>query len=477
MLAGTEMGIERLAEFWPEWSVDSVLGEGSYGKVYKIKKSGHGIDSVAALKVISVPSSDAELRALMSEGMTEDDSKKYLNGIVGDFVNEIKLMEDLKSAANIVTVEDYKVLEHKDGIGWDIFIRMELLTPFDLVMAKGTLEEDEILKLGIDLCSALEACEKHNVIHRDIKPANIFVSEYGDYKMGDFGVAKELEKTKGAMSSKGTYSYMAPEVSMGKRYDASVDIYSLGIVMFTLLNNNRLPFIDANASAITYDEKKLAIDRRMSGEELPAPLNASPELASIILTACKYDPSDRYTSPTELKNSLINYRSKRQYMKSMPAFLRKEKKKPVVTYTDATVAVRRNDISESSSSAKIDFYEEKKRPVLPKDEAEKEKYYLAAREKMVNAIDEKDYSEAAEMFTALGNYRDSKENIRLCSQRAVKLMKKHQDEAIDWNEADFRFYRNPKATRKQIFNIVLTVTVIVLVLVLIFSSGGDTPTM
>lgn len=471
------MGIERLSEFWQDWSVDSVLGEGSYGKVYKIKKSGHGIDSVAALKVISVPSSDAELRTLMSEGMTEDDSKKYLNGIVSDFVNEIKLMEELKSAANIVTVEDYKVVEHNDGIGWDIFIRMELLTPFDLVMAKGILEEDEILKLGIDLCSALEACERHNIIHRDIKPANIFVSEYGDYKMGDFGVAKELEKTKGAMSSKGTYSYMAPEIMSGRKYDATVDIYSLGIVLYMLLNNNRLPFIDANASAITYDEKKLAIDRRMSGEALPAPFNASPELASIILTACEYDPSGRYASPTELKNALTNYRSKSRYMSSMPSFMRKGKKKPVAADPDATVAVRKSEASASSVSAKIDFYEEKKRPVLPKDEQEKEKYYLAAREKMVNAIDEKDYDEAIEMFTALGSYRDSKENIRLCSQRSMKLLKKHKEEAIDWSEADFRFYRNPKAARKQIFSAVLTVAVIVLVLILIFSSGGETPTL
>lgn len=305
------MGIERMQEFWPEWKITEVLGEGSYGKVYKAVREEHSITTFCAIKVISVPNNQAEVEALHSEGMTDRESKEYLESVVSDFVNEIKLMEELKGTANTVSVEDYRILEKKDGkVGWDIFIRMELLESFAVRMSKGTVALEDVLKLGIDLCSALELCSKNNIIHRDIKPANIFISKNGDYKLGDFGVAKELGKTAGAMSAKGTYSYMAPEVANRKNYDSTVDIYSLGIVMYTLLNNNRQPFVDPKSPAVTYNERMAAANRRLKGEPLPPPANASKELSDIILTACAFDPAKRFRTAKAFKNALLGYKSR-----------------------------------------------------------------------------------------------------------------------------------------------------------------------
>lgn len=305
------MGVNRVNEFWPEWSVGELLGEGSYGKVYRTVKSEGGLNSESALKVISIPNTSGELRSLYSEGMSDLEARTYLGGIVSDFITEIKLMENLKTAANVVAVEDYKVLEKKGEIGWDIYIRMELLKPFDRVMIERGFDEDEVVKLGIDICTALEACARHRIIHRDIKPANIFLSKFGDYKIGDFGIAKELEKTTAAMSSKGTYSYMAPEVAHGHKYDSTVDIYSLGIVMYVLLNNNRQPFIDPHKVQVTYNDKKDAVDKRLSGQMLPKPCNASDELSTIILTACSYNPRMRYQSADAFKNALNYYKSRK----------------------------------------------------------------------------------------------------------------------------------------------------------------------
>lgn len=338
------MGISRLSEFWPDWRVTELLGEGSYGKVYKAEREDHSFKSLSAIKVISIPNNPAELRSLHAEGLSEADTRSYLEGIVTDFVNEIKLMESLDGAPNIVFVKDYKILEKKEGIGWDIYIRMELLKSFDRLMEEKRLNEDEILKLSLDLCSALEACSTHRIIHRDIKPANIFVSQYGTYKIGDFGVAKELEKTTGTLSAKGTFSYMAPEVAHGHKYDATVDIYSLGIVMYTLLNNNRQPFIDPHSPTITYNDRKSATDRRLSGEALPAPCNASPELASIILTACAYNPKQRFRTPTALKNAILNYINLKnspvpQPAPSIPAPEKAPEIKEAEKDIDATVAV------------------------------------------------------------------------------------------------------------------------------------------
>ena len=84
--------------------------------------------------------------------------------------------------------------------------------------------------------------DRYHVVHRDIKPENIFVSATGDFKLGDFGIARTIEKTTFGMSKKGTYPYMAPEIYQGKESDILVDMYSLGLVMYRMLNDNRLPF-------------------------------------------------------------------------------------------------------------------------------------------------------------------------------------------------------------------------------------------
>ena len=93
------------------------------------------------------------------------------------------------------------------------------------------------------MCNALELCEKRGIIHRDIKPDNIFINDNGDYKLGDFGVARQLEKSSTFMSRRGNQAYMAPEVYKGEWYGEKADIYSLGLVLYRLLNNSRIPFM------------------------------------------------------------------------------------------------------------------------------------------------------------------------------------------------------------------------------------------
>ena len=300
------MSIEKISSIWPEWSVVEQIGEGSFGKVYKTVRNEYGITHYAAVKVISIPKSVAELNALRSDGYDETSSRTYLESIVDDFVNEIKLMILMQATDNIISVEDYKVVEKTDSIGWDIFIRMELLTSLIDYSLNRKLEEAEVIKLGIDICSALELCAQKNIIHRDIKPENIFVSTHGNFKLGDFGVAKELEKSSGSMSmtSVGTSYYVAPEVKHGKIYDATVDMYSLGIVLYKLINNSRLPFMDAHSDQILYHERIEAVDRRLSGEPLPYPVGVSEKLADVVMKACMFDSTLRFRTATEFKQAL-----------------------------------------------------------------------------------------------------------------------------------------------------------------------------
>ena len=292
------------AQVLGDWNIVSCLGAGSYGKVFEIERSEFGQTYRAALKVITVPQSSAEVRSVISEGMSVSQAEAYFHGIVEELMHEFSIMFKLKGTANVVSCEDLRVLEHPDGIGWDILIRMELLHPLLPYVYQHPMARRDIIRLGIDICKALELCQRYNIIHRDIKPENIFISDNRDYKLGDFGIARTIERTTSGLSKKGTYSYMAPEVYAGREYGFSVDTYSLGLVLYRMLNKNRGPFLPQPPEAITFSSREQALARRMSGEALPRPFYGEGRLGEIVLKACAFDPKDRYSSPQQLRQEL-----------------------------------------------------------------------------------------------------------------------------------------------------------------------------
>ena len=294
------MKYEKNSIVFTDWKIVEEIGEGSYGKVFEICKTDYGITTRSALKVIRIPRSTSDIRAALSEGMNEESVTSYFQGFVEEIVQEIAVMSSLESHPNIVSYKDHCVLNHNGEIGWDILIRMELLTPLLDYIVSNPLNEADVVHMARGLCSALMLCQKKGLIHRDIKPENIFVSETGQFKLGDFGVARTIEKTTGGLSKKGTESYMAPEVYLNKPYGSSVDIYSLGLVLYKLMNNNRLPFLPPLPQPITFADRENALSRRMKGETLPPPVNACKEFSDIILKACAYNPEDRYRTAADM---------------------------------------------------------------------------------------------------------------------------------------------------------------------------------
>lgn len=293
---------------WPEWELIEKIGEGSFGKVYKAKRTERGRSFYSAIKIISIPASKGELDSVRSEMNNEQSTREYFRNLVEDCIQEIYTMEHFCGNSHVVSFEDFKVVEYLDEIGWDISIRMEYLTSFMDYCTGKELTEKEVIKLGCDLAMAMIYCRKLNIIHRDVKPENIFVSRFGDFKLGDFGIAREQAHTMSNMSKKGTYSYMAPEIYKGEKYDSSIDIYSLGIVLYKLMNQNRLPFLSLDKQLITYRDKETALARRMAGEKMPVPVNASAAFSHIILKACAYEPGKRYRKPEDMLRDLEKLR-------------------------------------------------------------------------------------------------------------------------------------------------------------------------
>ncbi len=321
---------------WPEWKIIEKIGEGSFGKVYKAQRTERGKSFYSAIKIINIPGSQSELNSVRSETGDDQAARQYFQNLVEECIQEISTMEYFRGNSYIVSVEDFKVMEYLDAIGWEISIRMEYLTSFMDCCAEKQLTENEVIQLGLDLSKALEYCRKLNIIHRDIKPENIFVSRFGDFKLGDFGIARELERTMSGFSKKGTYSYMAPEMYKGEKYDSGVDIYSLGIVLYKLMNHNRLPFMNLEKQFITYRDKENALTRRMSGEQMEPPAEAGRLFAQIILKACAFDPAKRYQTPEEFYRDLDDLKHGRMTGRAQKTSEIKQKNRPAPTFSGET---------------------------------------------------------------------------------------------------------------------------------------------
>lgn len=287
---------------WPGWENVGLIGRGSFGAVYEINRDVMGTIEKAALKVISIPQNGSDIEELYSDGYDDESITSTFKSHLANIIAEYTLMRKMSGCANIVNCDDIRYVQHDDGFGWDIFIKMELLTPLSKAVP-ADLPEETVVRIAKDLCCALELCKKHDIVHRDIKPQNIFLSPNGDFKLGDFGIAKTVEKTTGGTKI-GTYKYMAPEVYNNQPYGTSADIYSLGLVLYWLLNDRRMPFMPSPPEKIKAGMEDKARLRRFSGEKLPPPTHGSENLKRFVLKACAFDPKDRFESATQMLDAL-----------------------------------------------------------------------------------------------------------------------------------------------------------------------------
>ena len=287
---------------WPGWQTTRLIGQGGFGSVYEIQRNLMGEVEKAALKVISIPQNPGVLAEMRQNGYDDAGIRASLQGHLKSILAEYSLMRKLNGCSNIVSCDDVRYVPHRGGMGWNIYIKMELLTPLTSRLEED-MSQEEVIKVGLDLCTALEMCAKYGILHRDIKPQNIFISPTGSYKLGDFGIAKTAERITWG-TQVGTHRYMAPEVFNNQPYGAGADIYSLGLVLYSLLNHRRMPFLPPPPNRLTAEMDESSKAQRLSGAPIPPPAQGSPRLQQIILKACAFHPGQRYQSAAQMKRDL-----------------------------------------------------------------------------------------------------------------------------------------------------------------------------
>ena len=291
----------QYGKVFDHWQIKEFLGSGSGGKtaVFRLQRSDSSWGA-CALKIVNLIEERGNVEALSDFRRREYEAAREECSRSAE--QEVRLMDELRGNTNIVDYLDHTFVDGsgESGYGRDLLIQMELLEDLRSDLKNGRMfSQEEVLKIGRDICAALMLCHKKNILHRDVKPENIFRNKDGNYKLGDFGVSRVLDACPGAVASTGigTYEYWPAEQTTG-RYDKRVDLYSLGLVLYELSNGNRLPF-----AASTYATGK-EVSLRLSGSALPTPSEAGPILAKVILKATAFKPEDRYQSAEEFLKAL-----------------------------------------------------------------------------------------------------------------------------------------------------------------------------
>jgi hypothetical protein len=193
------------------------------------------------------------------------------------------------SHPNIVSVYDYGT----DGEDGEQFIVMELVEGRDLsgvLRERGSLSTDDAARIAIAVASALEAAHRKGIVHRDVKPGNILITDDGDVKVTDFGIARAVAEASMTVTGTtlGSVHYFSPEQARGDEVTGASDVYSLAIVLFEMLTGRR-PFEADSAAAVAL--KRLNEDPPRPadiGHPVPAGLEA------ILMRGLARDPADRF---------------------------------------------------------------------------------------------------------------------------------------------------------------------------------------
>lgn len=184
------------------------------------------------------------------------------------------------------------------------YIVMEYIEGQDLrkLLAKGVIGQREACLIFEDVLTALEYSHKAGIVHRDIKPANIMLTNTGQVKVMDFGIARAISESSSSVEQTtailGTAAYFSPEQAKGESVDARTDLYSAGIVLYEMLTGT-VPFRGDSAVSVAYQhvtERPIAPSERRQ--------NISPQLDRVVLKSLAKDRNKRFQSASEFREYL-----------------------------------------------------------------------------------------------------------------------------------------------------------------------------
>lgn len=259
------------------WKIISHLPDDNGNEIYKVsKKDFDGTVISALLRYVVIKNDDYNIENT-------------------DFINdEAAFLKTISQSGDCFNYLDMFVNNNPAKKKIEFFIITEDLKKLSEVMKSKDFSESEIVDFGIQMSAILEKLESRNIFHGNINPDNIYVTFDGKYKLGGFS---DFESKIEDMS------FIAPEIFKKENADFTTDIYSLGLIMYSMSNGGTIPF---ESSEVSRDE---AIKMRFDGKAVAAPKNGSEKLKSVIVIACQPNNNNRWKNAGNIKNALTSIKS------------------------------------------------------------------------------------------------------------------------------------------------------------------------
>ena len=217
-----------------------------------------------------------------------------------------RFRREAQAAANLSHPNIVPVFDWGEDTG-TYFIVMEFIDgrPLSSILkSAGPLSAERTADIGAHVAAALGYAHKHGVVHRDVKPGNVLITDDGQVKVTDFGIARAVNTEESLTQTgavMGTATYFSPEQAEGLGVDSRSDIYSLGVVLFEMVVG-RPPFLG---------DSPVAVASKHVRDHPPAPRELNPQIPptfeAIILKAMAKDPAYRYATAEELRADLLRF--------------------------------------------------------------------------------------------------------------------------------------------------------------------------
>lgn len=300
-----------------QWYTENQLGSGTDGKVYSIiRKNADGSAERSVLKMIRLGENRSEKKSfntIVEKDEAGDSEESYYETIIKNITDNIAVIQRVDNGKRFVKYEEWETRRTSDGKGYAVLIRLERARSLTDLLSELSFTLDETLRIGVSICRSLVRCRDFGYIYPNLKPENILFDEKGICKLGDFGSFSCLEPSKTSLAFKRTQYYMAPEFIRTGNVNGTVDTYSLGLVLYSLINRGRLPFTEKYPEKVTVSSLDLSMQKRLDGEELPEPALCDEALFRIIKKACAYKVEERYLSPKQMLADLKNALEKKPF--------------------------------------------------------------------------------------------------------------------------------------------------------------------
>lgn len=361
------------------WYTEKQIGSGTDGKVYSIvRKNADGSEEHSVLKMIRLGENRSEKKSfntIVEKDESDGSDESFYETVIKNITDNIAVIQKVDNGKRFVKYEQWETRRTSDGKGYAILIRLERARSLTDLLSEFSFTLDETLRIGVSICRSLVRCRDFGYIYPNLKPENILFDEKGICKLGDFGSFSCLEPSKSSLAFKRTRYYMAPEFIATGNVNSTVDTYSLGLVLYSLINRGRLPFTEPYPQKVTVSSLDDSMKRRLSGEELPEPALCDEALFRIIKKACAYKVEERYLSPKQMLSDLKNALEKKPFEETVydDVYSVSEKKAEAPVSPVPEKAVLQPEIAPEKPQRAVSLREEIQIPnVTPMDYAGKE---------------------------------------------------------------------------------------------------------